>query len=60
MIGLKIGVVMKVLTKKKYIKKKVRDTLVKKQEKCKHGASWGRNKINGTKNSPYFTFKLIT
>lgn len=42
------------------IKKKVRDTLIKKQEKCKHGATWGRNKINGTKNSPLFTFKLIT
>ena len=42
------------------IKKKVRDTLIIKQEKCKHGASWGRNQKNGPKNSPLFNFKLIT
>ena len=41
-------------------KKKVREAMIKYQEKSEAGATWGRNKANGTKNSPYFTFKLIT
>ena len=54
MTGLKIGVVMKVSTKKKYLLKEGKRYLIKKQEKCKHGATWGRNKINGTKKFTSF------
>ena len=42
------------------LKKKLRESLVKLQEKSKHGGQWGRKERNGPKNSPSFTFKLIT
>ena len=41
-------------------KKKIKDALIKYQEKSTHKASWGKNSRNGTKGSPKFTFKHIT
>jgi len=37
-------------------KKKVRDSLISLQEKSKHKAKWGKDKMNGLKQCPYFTF----
>ena len=42
------------------LKKKVKDSLIFKQEKCRHGAKWGKTQRNNTKSSPLFTYKLIT
>lgn len=39
------------------IKKIFREYLIEKQEKCKYGATWGRNQKNGTEKSPFFNFK---
>jgi len=42
------------------LKKKLRDSLIKEQDKSKYGGKWGRKEKNGTKNSPSFNFQLIT
>ena len=42
------------------LKKKLREALIKLQDKSKHGGQWGRKERNGPKNSPSFTFKLIS
>ena len=41
-------------------KKKIKETLLKYQEKSKYGLSFGKNGRNGSKGSPKFTFKHLT
>ena len=41
-------------------KKKIKETLIKYQEKSKYSISFGKNGRNGTKSSPKFTFKHLT
>ena len=41
-------------------KKKIKEALLKYQEKSKYGLSLGKNSQNGTKGSPKFTFKHLT
>ena len=38
-------------------KKKIKEALIKYQEKSTYKAQWGKDKMNGNKNSPKFTFR---
>ena len=38
-------------------KKKIKDALIKYQEKSTYKAEWGKEKRNGLKQSPKFTFR---